>query len=351
MMIDVIAAEARSEHDRVAHCRAGLDAMLRSGHHIELVRPAPFDMNARHFPLGQLEMFEVRGTPHRMAVQGCSDGVAVLVNVEGGGRVQQGVREAALRPGSLHLLDDGQPFALDLPDNFVHLVVRVPRALIEASLPGWRALAVFGMTTRCGPAAVFAATLRSLFAQRATLAPADFRESANAVLALLAGALRSAAREAADEASTVEHYHFERVKAFVRDRLADPELDVRQIADAMALSPRYIHRLFERSSMTLMQWITAQRLDACHRELSVPGRLKQPVYVIAQAWGFVSQAHFSRVFRARFGVSPSAVRAGQPPCRCGQAPCTQGLERGCAKIGALSDNTSPRRALRLRPKM
>lgn len=350
-MTDIIAAEATSEHERVDHCRAKLDALLCSGHHIELRRSEHFDLNARHFRLGQLEIFEVRGTPHRMTVNARSDGVAVVFSLEGSGVVQQGGRDASLRSDAFYLIDDGRPFTLDMHEAFLHLVVRVPRALIEESLPDWRALAVFGIPTSCGPAAVLADTLRSIFAQRTTLAPADFRESANAVLALLAGALRSAARDAAEEASSVEHYHLERVKAFVRERLSDPDLDVKQIADAMALSPRYIHRLFERGSMTLMQWITAQRLDACHRELSAPGRLKQPVYVIAQAWGFVSQAHFSRVFRARFGVSPSAVRTGRSPCRCGEAPCTQGLAQGCANIGALWDKKAVRSALRLHPKL
>jgi AraC-like DNA-binding protein len=163
--------------------------------------------------------------------------------------------------------------------------------------------------------------------------------------------LASFARQVGDETSSVEAWHLERVKAFARAHLADAELDVKLIAAEVGLSASYIHRLFARCTMTLMQWITAERLDACHRELSAPGKLKRPVYLIAQEWGFANQAHFSRAFRARFGVSPSDVRSGLAPCCSGAAPCTQGMATDCANIGSLSGKARARKGIRLVPNL
>lgn len=350
-MTEIIAAEARRDHERVAHCRTEMEALLRSGHHIEPNGPAPFDMHLSHFRFGMLEVFETRGAAHTLQVRGCSDGVAVLLNVAGTGTVRQGVREARLQPGSLHLLDDSQPFVLELEDDFHHVVLRAPCSCLETVMREWRPLTVSCMTSCCGSAAVFAGTLRSIFMQRKTLAPSDFKSCADAVLGLLGGMLRSFSRQVQDEASAVEAYHLERVKAFATSRLADPDLDVKLIADAVGLSSSYIHRLFARCTMTLMQWITAERLDACHRELSTPGRLRRPVYLIAQDWGFPNQAHFSRAFRARFGVSPSDVRDGLAPCCSGVASCNQEAGADCANIGSLSGKVRARKQIRLVPNL
>ncbi|MFT3760052.1 AraC family transcriptional regulator [Thauera sp.] len=350
-MIEIIAAEARFEHERIAHCRTEMGALLQSDHHIEADAAAPFDMHLKHFRLGILELFEVRGSAHVMQVQGVNDGAAVLLNVAGTGSLRQGLREARLQPGSLHLLDDGASFALQLPEDFHHLVLRVPRPALEGVMRDWRPLTVSCMASCCGSAAVFAGTLRGIFSQRETLAPSDFKTCADALLGLLGGMLASFARQVGDEASSVEAWHLERVKAFARAHLADPELDVKLIAAEVGLSPSYIHRLFARCTMTLMQWITAERLDACHRELSAPGKLKRPVYLIAQEWGFANQAHFSRAFRARFGVSPSDVRGGLAPCCSGAAQCTQSAGTDCANIGSLSDKARARKGIRLVPNL
>ncbi|ENO87166.1 AraC family transcriptional regulator [Thauera linaloolentis] len=350
-MTEIVAAEARPEHERIAQCCSDMGALLQSGHQIEPNGLAPFAMHLSHFRFGMLEVFETRGSPHTLQVRGCSDGVAVLLNVAGTGSVRQGGREARLQPGSLHLLDDSQHFALELRDDFHHVVLRVPCSSLETAMRDWRALTVSCMASCCGSAAVFAGTLRSIFMQRQTLAPSDFKSCADAVLGLLGGMLRSFSRQVQDDASAVEAYHLERVKAFAHGRLADPDLDVKLIADAVGLSPSYIHRLFARSTMTLMQWITAERLDACHRELSAPGRLRRPVYLIAQEWGFSNQAHFSRVFRARFGVSPSDVRGGIAPCCSGAAPCTQEAGTDCANIGSLSGKARVRKQIRLVPNL
>ena len=95
-MIEIIAAEARFEHERIAHCRTEMGALLQSDHHIEADAAAPFDMHLKHFRLGILELFEVRGSAHVMQVQGVNDGAAVLLNVAGTGSLRQGLREARI---------------------------------------------------------------------------------------------------------------------------------------------------------------------------------------------------------------------------------------------------------------
>ncbi len=349
-MTGMMVADASPEHEHIVQCCTGIEALLCLGHHIEAKCSTSYEMRLSHFRLGNLDVFEASGSPHArhaLRVSGSNESVAVLLNVAGNGVLRQGVREARLQPASLHLLDDSQPFTVQSQEDFRHLVLRVPPAFMESVVRDWRPLTVSCMASCCGAAAVFAGTLRNIFTQRETLAPRDFKSCADAVLDLLGGTLRSFARKPQDENSAVETYHLERVKAYAHGRLTDPDLDMKQIASAVGLSTSYIHRLFSSCAMTLMQWITAERLDACHRDLSSPARLKRPVFLIAQDWGFSNHAHFSRSFRARFGVSPRDVRGGMAPCRSGAAQCTQDVGTDCSNIGSLSDKARLHKGNRL----
>ncbi|WP_265565499.1 helix-turn-helix domain-containing protein [Streptomyces hygroscopicus] len=53
--------------------------------------------------------------------------------------------------------------------------------------------------------------------------------------------------------------------------------------------------------MTVGGWIRRRRLGKCRRELGRPHRARPTVAAVAQRWGFVSPAHFSRAFRAAYG--------------------------------------------------
>ena len=57
--------------------------------------------------------------------------------------------------------------------------------------------------------------------------------------------------------------------------------------------------------MGLKAWINEMRLQAAYRELVLSDR---SVAALADAVGFASPAHFCRIFRARYGASPAALR-------------------------------------------
>jgi AraC-like DNA-binding protein len=95
-----------------------------------------------------------------------------------------------------------------------------------------------------------------------------------------------------------------RVKEYVLRHLADPGLSPDGIAAAHHVSVRYLHKLFQFEGVTLTRWIQRERLRMCRRDLSRASGAAPTVAAVAQRWGFVSPAHFSRVFRAAYGLSP-----------------------------------------------
>ncbi|MGH7005023.1 MAG: helix-turn-helix domain-containing protein, partial [Alphaproteobacteria bacterium] len=97
------------------------------------------------------------------------------------------------------------------------------------------------------------------------------------------------------------------LRAHLARNLADPTLSPRGAADALGISVRLVHRLFEEMGTSFGRWVLERRLDACRRALDGPA--PRAISDIAFAWGFNELSHFSRAFKARFGVAPRDFRA------------------------------------------
>lgn len=100
----------------------------------------------------------------------------------------------------------------------------------------------------------------------------------------------------------------QRVKAYIRLHLRDPDLTIDRIAAALSCSKRYLHMCFADEGLSITEFIWTERLEQCRRELeseALPGRTLTEV---AFSWGFNSSSHFSRLFKKRFGAPPSRTR-------------------------------------------
>ncbi|AZG44478.1 helix-turn-helix domain-containing protein [Gordonia insulae] len=104
-----------------------------------------------------------------------------------------------------------------------------------------------------------------------------------------------------------------RVRAYVKQHLADPDLSPSSIAAAHGISPRHLFKLCAAAEFSLEQWIIAERLTRARDELARPDMRSTPVAAIARRWGFVNDSHFSRRFRMMYGASPRAWRQMNSP--------------------------------------
>lgn len=87
------------------------------------------------------------------------------------------------------------------------------------------------------------------------------------------------------------------------------DLSPTHVAANFGITPRHVHRLFERTGMTFSEQLFARRLDRAHRMLSDAGNLHRSITDIAYDVGFSDLAHFSRKYREKFGTSPSETKA------------------------------------------
>jgi AraC-like DNA-binding protein len=101
----------------------------------------------------------------------------------------------------------------------------------------------------------------------------------------------------------------QRILVYMEQRLADPRLSPEGIAAAHRISRRYLYKLLAEQGYTVSGWIREQRLARCRRDLADPALDHLPLGAIGGRWGFPDPAHFSRAFKAAYGMSPREARA------------------------------------------
>lgn len=95
---------------------------------------------------------------------------------------------------------------------------------------------------------------------------------------------------------------------YIRDHLRENDLDVGQISAALGCSKRHLHAIFQEKGTSIQRHIWRLRVENCRAELESPASEGKSITNVAFSWGFSSAAHFSRLFKAHFGYSPSALR-------------------------------------------
>jgi AraC-like DNA-binding protein len=94
--------------------------------------------------------------------------------------------------------------------------------------------------------------------------------------------------------------------------LCEPDLSVTQLSQALGISPRLVHRLFASHGHRYSNYLLERRLERAHADLCSQACSKLSVSDIGFRVGFNNASHFSRSFRHRYGVPPSALRSAAP---------------------------------------
>ncbi|WP_063797452.1 helix-turn-helix domain-containing protein [Streptomyces sp. AS58] len=266
--------------------------------------------------VGNIHVGHVEASPQRMArtrgiIANDSSG-ALLVSLQavGSSVVAQDGREAFLPAGNLVVVDTRRPFLRDFPGSFHQNVVAVPIDLLDvpdAYLA--RVVAQVYQPTHYigGILASFVGGLAKAAESGACWAGAN-QHLERGMIDVLTALIAHEGRLDGDVTPTAEETLRLLIRDYIRAHLDRPELSPSMIAAAHHISVRYLHKLFQGEEMTVSRWIHRQRLQACREDLARSDLAGLTVETIAQRWGFASLAHFSRTFRAAYGISPVAWR-------------------------------------------
>lgn len=99
------------------------------------------------------------------------------------------------------------------------------------------------------------------------------------------------------------------VLRFIETHLSDPKLSVAHVAEGCGISPRYLSLLLKRHGSPFSLLIWNKRLQLAGQWLANSVHEKSTISEIAYRIGFKNPAHFSRMFKREFKVSPRKYRA------------------------------------------
>lgn len=105
------------------------------------------------------------------------------------------------------------------------------------------------------------------------------------------------------------------IKNFIQENYAKPGLSTEDIAEHLAITPRYVQMALAPEGVTPTDYLRVCRLEAARRLLSSAAFAERSITEIAFECGFASSAHFSTEFRKRFGRSPRSYRQSLPALR------------------------------------
>ena len=145
----------------------------------------------------------------------------------------------------------------------------------------------------------------------ASAAPAALLQQAGEHLADLAALVLGARGDAADAARAGggRVARLATLRADVARACRDPGLSVVQVAQRHHMSVRQVQRLFEEEGGTFTAYVQDCRLAQVRRALVDPACAHRLVATLAYEAGFSDLAAFNRLFKRRFGATPTQLRA------------------------------------------
>lgn len=274
----------------------------------------------RTAPLGRLQVTTVEGDPlealrtRRLATQSDEDqDVVVKLLRRGSARLQQDTRDVTLRAGDVFVYDMARPFRLTFPERFRTISVMIPRQMLGLNETQLRQITASPLRPDTALGGLLSTFLDRLADTAGTYRPHVGELLARNVVDILTVLADERLGRTSTDTPSGDAAMLLRIRAYIDRHLADPELSPRTIAGAHHISVRYLHKLFEGEDTTAGRWIQSRRLEACRRDLGRRETMGRTIAAVAHRWGFASAAHFSRVFRAAYGVSPSEWRDAHRP--------------------------------------
>lgn len=268
-----------------------------------------FDARLVAYQMDALKVFRVIGPAHRVWSQPATldspvaDFYKLVLQVKGTGVVEQGDKSIVLAPGEWTIYDPRLSYAISNREAMEVLVLLIPRHPLRTFKLGEVQCQIAGHPQLDSMQALFSDFLRSLSLQLPTLPDASASTFADTTMGLLVSTLATRQIQSDLQRCNPDVMR-SRVKQFVHSHLVNTELSIEMIAHELNCSKRYLHRIFEDEGVTLDRFIWNARLERCRDALASRHEGQGSISKVAFAWGFNSNAHFCRIFKSRFGVSP-----------------------------------------------
>lgn len=235
------------------------------------------------------------------------DAIKLILQTEGTALIAQAGLHVPVSTNALAIYDPRRPYTLTNSTPVRQLLLQLPRhALPRATVE--RLVTPFTADARQdGMCRILLSLMESTIYEIDHLDEARRASVGQTMIDLVHSMIGADAQPGRQVANPLELL-LQRIKDFIGNNVARPELTIAMIARRMGCSVRYVYRAFEVECLTPSDYIWDLRLRRAATQLREAGGYAGEISEIAFALGFSSSAHFSRAFRNRYGVSPSQWR-------------------------------------------
>ena len=316
LLIDTAMVPARERLD--FWLQSSSDAYLPV--HIRSAAKEQFGARMWGYRVGPITIFRIAAAANTMmrtprAIAAC-DPECLHLSVILRGRLEaaQEGRRGIAGIGDAISYETSHPVICRADEAFESLCVRVPRHLLGRDAERISKLTALRIPAGDGLPRAAVAFFRGLLGglEDGTVTPDDSPNTVECVLDLVRSMYAVPTRSPEPKRLRSRAEVLRDIRSFIEANLGDPDLDPEGIARASFISTRYLHKLFEEEGTSVCQWIRTARLERCRRDLLDPALSHLTILAIASRWGLPGPQHFSRLFRAANGCSPSEWRRRSP---------------------------------------
>lgn len=202
---------------------------------------------------------------------------------------------------------------LNYTTPFKQISIKAPPLIIDPRLISPGSLPPTGIKDSRGIGKIFSSMLVSLTDVFDKMKPHEWRPIELSLTQFLISCVFSTGDMTALGGRTANQAaQFSRICRTIETHLGDPQLDTRYLAEREGVSVRYLQKLFACFDNTFSNYVRTRRLERCREDMLNPKFSEQTITEICFRWGFSSSAHFSRLFRQEYSLSPREFRQQLP---------------------------------------
>jgi AraC-like DNA-binding protein len=281
---------------------------------VDPLNDAPFhaEVTLRGLP-GLGIAFGARSDAHyrmtRALAAQASDSLLLSIVTQGIGTVSQFGREVTVGAGGAVLIAGPDPSVCTLRQNGRFLTLALPREAVAPLIADLDAVLARPISNSA-PGLKLLLGYVSVLQDASALSTPEMARTVAAHITDLAIMVVGGTPEAAEAAAGrgIRAARLHAIKSDVAKSLTDRELSVDAIAARHGISSRYLRMLFEAEGLTFSEFVLERRLARAYRLLSDQRYAKHSISSIAFEVGFGDLSYFNRVFRRRYGGTPTEIR-------------------------------------------
>lgn len=236
------------------------------------------------------------------------DHYAIQTHVGGRQEIKHGRKTLTCKPGELLVIDLADSYEATATEATQRSLV-IPRHLLSPHLrnPDSQARRVLKGDSPLTALAIN--HMKAVFDLIGAMSETEASQIIQPTLLLVAGALNGSLEQVPDGGAAASASLLARAKAEIEKNL-QRNITVEKLSASLNHSRSTLYRLFEPLG-GVRAYVQERRLRRSAEELLSAQGVNKRICDVAYKWGFASEAHYSRAFRKRFGMTPREARLGR----------------------------------------